>query len=172
MVTPAFLRALAFTTSPEIEGGYSNHPQDRGGPTNHGITQRTYDNWRTTTGKEKRMVDLIDDYEVSAIYHDDYWVPCNCEQLPEPLSIAVFDMAVNSGTWNAKLTLQRALNVKADGIIGPVTLRAAKATPNVTLRFLEKRGAFIQEILYARPGQVAFLEGWIKRLLRLAVLRT
>jgi hypothetical protein len=30
---------------------------------------------------------------------------------------------------------------------------------------LKRRGAFIQEILYTRPSQVAFLEGWFNRLL-------
>lgn len=168
-MTPAFLRALEFTLDPGIEGGYSNHPQDRGGPTNRGVTQATYDNWRARHGKPRRSVEMIEDAEVSDLYFEDYWTPCACESLPEPLSHAVFDMAVNSGTWNAKLTLQRALGVRADGVIGPITLREAKTAQNATLRFLIRRGAFIQEIIATRPSQVAFLEGWIKRLLLLAV---
>lgn len=158
--------ALAQTL--EYEGGSSNHPLDRGGRTNRGITQRSYDLWRATTGRFKRSVDLIEDQEVRQLYHDDYWTPCNCDALPEALACAVFDMAVNSGTWNAKLTLQRAVRTQADGVIGPVTLAAIKVTPDVVLRFLERRMGYIQEVITVAPSQVAFLEGWGKRLLRQA----
>jgi lysozyme family protein len=164
-VTPAFHRALSFTLAPEIEGGYSNHPKDRGGVTMNGYTQRLYDTWRTTTGRPKRSVELIDENEKVQIAYDEFWTPCNCEALPEPLSHAVFDMAFNSGTWNAKLTLQRALRVRADGVIGPLTIKAAKETPDAVLAFLKRRGAFIQEVILTRPDQVVFLEGWFNRIL-------
>jgi lysozyme family protein len=162
-VSPIFLKALEKTLG--FEGGYVNHPLDRGGATHYGITQKTYDAWRRTTGKPLQDVALISDLEVKAIYWSDYWTPCHCSELPEDLACVVFDMAVNSGPWNAKLTLQRALMVRADGVIGPMTVKAAHATPNAVLRFLKRRGAFIQEILITRPSQVAFLEGWINRLL-------
>jgi lysozyme family protein len=167
-VSPAFEAALEFTLHPEIEGGLSDHPRDRGGRTNHGITQKTYDAYRTSTGQERRLVDLIEEREMRAIYHDDYWVPCNCDALAPALAAAVFDMAVNSGVWNAKIALQRAVHVRADGVVGPVTVAASKATPDVILRFLEKRMAYIQDVLFARPSQVEFLEGWGIRLLRQA----
>lgn len=161
-MTP-FDRALERTLG--FEGGATNHPLDRGGPTNQGITQRTYDAWRITSGRPKRSVDLMEMDELYAIYRDNYWIPASCEYLPEELACAVFDMAVHSGPWNAKLTLQRAVMVRADGVIGPVTLAAVKATPDVVLRFLKKRGGYLQEVISVAPNQVAFLEGWIARLL-------
>lgn len=163
-MTPAFRRALDFTLSPDIEGGFSNHPNDRGGRTMNGYTQRLYDTWRATTGKAKRSVEEIEDHEKVQIAYDEFWTPCNCEALPEPLSHCVFDMAFNSGSWNAKLTLQRALRVRADGVIGPITIKAAKQ-PDAVLAFLKRRGAFIQEVILTRPDQVVFLEGWLNRLL-------
>lgn len=153
----AMERTLAF------EGGTSDHPLDHGGRTRFGITQKTYDAWRGSKGA--RPVDQIEDAEVSAIYHDNYWTPCACDQLPERLAAAVFDMAVNSGPWNAKLTLQRSLGVRADGVIGPVTLKAAADAPEAVLRFLRRRGAFLQELLITRPDQVVFLEGWLNRII-------
>ncbi len=158
-----------FDTALEItlgfEGGYSNHPADHGGATNYGVTQRAYDSWRKTTGKPVQPVELIEDDEVKALYLADYWIPCGCDFLPMPLAAAVFDMAVNSGPWNAKLTLQRALGVKADGVIGEETIRAANATPAAILRFLKGRAGFITEIIQSKPSQVVFLHGWMNRLL-------
>jgi lysozyme family protein len=164
-VTPIFRAALADTL--EHEGGFSDHPLDAGGRTYRGITHKT-DAFRKTIGQHARPVERADDWEIERIYFDDYWVPCNCDALPERLARCVFDMAVNSGPWNAKLALQRAVHTRADGVIGPVTIAAAKATPEVTLRFLERRMAFIQELISTRPSQVAFLEGWGVRLLRQA----
>lgn len=165
-MTPAFEAALARTL--EHEGGYAHHPLDRGGPTNRGITQRTYDTWRDTTGKAKRPVEFIDDEEVREIYHADYWKPCACDNLPPRLAAAVFDFAVNSGVWNAKTALQRALRVRTDGVIGPVTIATASGTPDAVLLLLEERAEHIAEIVQQRPGQAVFLNGWMRRLLRQA----
>jgi lysozyme family protein len=39
-----------------------------------------------------------------------------------------FDFAVNAGAFRCIKTIQRALNITADGIIGPVTLKAIQDT--------------------------------------------
>lgn len=162
-MSPAFLRALEKTLA--FEGGYVNNPLDSGGATNYGITQKTYDGWRTTTGQPQRPVDDIGDIEVQAIYLENYWTPCHCDDLPEPLSHLVFDMAVNCGPWNAKLSLQQAVSVRQDGVIGPATVQAVNATPNVALKFLKRRGAYVSEIVQSRPMQAVFLPGWLNRIL-------
>jgi lysozyme family protein len=162
----SFDRALARVLG--YEGGLSDNPADRGGRTDHGITQRTYDAWRTTTGQAKRPVDYVTDDEVRAIYLSDYWMPCNCDSLPENLAEAVFDMAVNSGVWNTKLALQRAVRVQADGVIGPQTVAAAQAAPDAVLAFLKQRAGLIAEILATKPSQTIFAGGWISRLLEQA----
>jgi lysozyme family protein len=148
-----------------FEGGHVNHPADRGGNTNYGVTQKAYDAWRKTTGQPTQPVDFITDAEVRELYLADYWKPCNCDALPPVLAACVFDMAVNSGVWNAKITLQRALSVKADGVVGDLTVKAANATPQAVLRFLKQRAALYVEIVQERPSQAVFLHGWINRLL-------
>lgn len=163
-MSAAFDKAHAFTLG--IEGLLSNRPGDRGGITNRGITQPAYDAWRVRHGMQKRSVTLLSDEEERAIYYEDYWVPCRCEELGTPLGAAVFDMAVNSGLWNAKLALQGALYVRQDGVIGEATLAASKVTPNALLRFLEARAALYRDDLMAHPSDVANLHGWINRLLR------
>lgn len=162
----SFDAALAATLV--FEGGYVNNPLDPGGATNRGITQRTYDAWRNAHSLAMQPVTGMTDDEERAIYLENYWMPCRCDDLPDALAAAVFDMAVNSGVWNAKLALQRAVSVQADGVIGPETLAAVAATPDVLLRLLKQRAGLIAEIVIERPTQSAFLHGWINRLLEQA----
>ena len=54
MASGNFERCLAVTL--KWEGGYSNHPDDPGGPTMQGIIQREYDAWRRKQGKRPRPV--------------------------------------------------------------------------------------------------------------------
>ncbi|MBK8916349.1 MAG: hypothetical protein IPM64_17430 [Phycisphaerales bacterium] len=160
----SFESALAKTLG--FEGGVSDHASDRGGLTKWGVTQKTYDVWRITTGQPVRPVTDLDQAEMRAIYLDLYWFPAACDQLPEALGEVVFDMAVNSGPRAAVKALQRALDVPADGLPGPQTIAAACAAgPAIALSFLKQRGALYRDIVRADPSQVAFLAGWINRLL-------
>lgn len=68
------------------------------------------------------------------LYKRDYWDKAWCAVLPAELAFDVFDAAVNSGVAKAALWLQEAAQVPQDGIIGPVTLRAARADPDRVLR--------------------------------------
>lgn len=100
-----FRVALDFTL--RWEGGLSNHPDDPGGLTNKGITQRTYDAWRTKNRLPKRSVKEITQEEVEAIYAE-YWVGVGADDLPPPLAVAAFDLAVNSGVGTARRLLSEA----------------------------------------------------------------
>jgi lysozyme family protein len=151
-----------------FEGGFANNPLDHGGRTFRGVTQISYNAWRLARKLPIRPVEEATDAEITALYREVFWDTAGCDQLPVPLAIVVFDMAVNSNPINAKRTLQRALGVKDDGVIGPATIEAAKKTPDAVLLFLEARGKFIASIIRARSDQVEFLAGWITRLLRQA----
>lgn len=165
-MSAAFDRAITFTLG--IEGGESNDAADHGGLTNHGITQREYDSWRTRHGLAAQSVDLVTMDEVRALYFEDYWTLCRCEEMPGALGAFVFDMAVNSGPLNATITLQEALHVRTDGVIGEMTLLAAHNAVNAALDFLEQRGAFYRDVVVNDPTQLKFLHGWVSRLLRQA----
>jgi lysozyme family protein len=160
----SFETALAKTLG--FEGGVSDHAADRGGLTKAGVTQATYETWRAKTGQVPRPVLEMTDAELRAIYLDGYWFPAGCDKLPDHLAEVVFDMAVNSGPKRAVKTLQRSLGVEGDGVIGAITLAAARATgPDAVLAFLKARAALYRDIVKADPSQVAFLAGWISRLL-------
>lgn len=139
----AFQRALAAVLA--HEGGYVNHPRDPGGATNKGITQRTYDDWRRSQGQTLRSVRDIADAEVEAIYRRDYWNKVRGDELPEGVAYAVFDFAVNSGVSRAVKFLQAVLGVEQDGIVGPATIAAARASPRHAIEALmDKRLAFLR----------------------------
>lgn len=143
------------------EGGWSNHPADPGGPTMKGVIQRVYDAWREKNGKPRRSVRYIDDDEVEAIYRENYWSIVRGDELPPGLDLAVFDFGVNSGPARSARYLQKVLKVKIDGVIGPVTLKAANdADPLETVTALmAERRAFLNQIPYKQH----FIKGWMNR---------
>jgi hypothetical protein len=91
-----------------LEGGRVDHPNDPGGRTAYGITQRTYDAWRRRMGKPRADVWTIPEVEVRAIYYDDYCLAAGCWGLPAPLAVMHFDTAVNMGVPTAKRMLASA----------------------------------------------------------------
>lgn len=99
------------------EGGYVNDKDDRGGETNMGITKKYYPNEDIKNLTKERA---------NAILYRDYWLKYKINTLPVEISDIVFDDAVVQGPGTAIKNLQKALKVKADGIIGPQTLNALK----------------------------------------------
>lgn len=135
------------------EGGYVDDPHDPGGETNHGISKRSYP-----------TVDIknLTKEGAKVIYRADYWSACRCDQLPGPLALMVFDAAVNQGVSRAVRFLQEALGVKQDGIIGPMTIEAAKRSQLklVMLKFSVRRALHYASLsTFNRYGK-----GWMSRL--------
>ncbi|MGE0278347.1 MAG: glycoside hydrolase family 108 protein [Nitrospiraceae bacterium] len=157
--------ALAFVL--KAEGGYVNDPVDRGGATNMGVTQATYDAYRNAKGLSPLAVSKITNLEVEDIYRTRYWDECQCDSLPWPVSLVVFDAAVNHGPHRAKQFLQQAAAVTADGKIGPQTRAAIAAMPADTLvnNFLWYRLQYYRDI--SKGDQQKFLRGWLTRTLHL-----
>lgn len=173
---------LAFVL--RAEGGYSNREADRGGPTNAGVTQKTYDEYRKNAGLSLRSVKLITADEITGVYRTKFWNVAKCGVLPAPLDLYVFDFAVNSGPSRAAKMLQRLLGVATDGDIGPVTIdalqeeTAAGLLPELCNNYLAARLDFVLDVAdgpddildMATDEQAVFLQGWRNRIehLRLA----
>lgn len=152
------------------EGGYVNHPNDRGGATNKGVTQAVYDNWRLNRGLAPRSVRSIDDGEVSSIYYAGYWVSAGCDRMPPKLALAVFDAAVNHGPKRAVKFLQKILGTLADGAFGAKSLSALEhaltmeGEAGLVERYLDERAWFYDAIVARDPSQAVFRRGWGNRL--------
>ncbi len=101
-----FLRCLPFTL--REEGGEVHDPRDPGGHTNRGVTQATYDHYRTSSGVARRSVSLISDAELQIIYKNEYWGQVGAEALAAGVDLSAFDFAVNSGPARARSAVARA----------------------------------------------------------------
>lgn len=134
-----FLKALVFTL--KWEGGYSNHPNDSGGATNKGITQRTYNQYRKAKKLPIQSVRKLTDNEMNYIYYTSYYLPSTAFQLKPKLAVVVFDTAVHSGVGRAKDLLNH-------------TTEANK--------YIDLREDFLRRI--SRGKNKVFLKGWINRM--------
>lgn len=165
---PNFERALKFVL--DSEGGFVNHPHDKGGKTNKGILQRVYDKHRDDKQEDRRCVREITDEEVEDIYYNEYWVPGKCYKFPWPLYAVHFDGCVNSGVGQAGKWLQRAVGSHADGAIGPKTIIAYEAkvdevgVDGIVQDILKQRNAFYKFLVEKDPTQKSFINGWLNRL--------
>ena len=137
------------------EGGYSNHPNDRGGETKYGISSRWYPNEDIPNLTRERA---------NAILYKDYWIGPRINQLPDEFADIVFDNGVVQGQSTAITNLQRALGVHADGLIGPNTLNAiSNADKNVRRNFIQQVHQRNKNIVTQNPSQRIFLNGWMNR---------
>lgn len=113
------------------EGGYTDDPNDTGNwtggktgvgelkGTKYGISAATY------PGLDIKNLTVA---QVGEIYRQDFWGPAGCDLVPDPMKYLLFSAAVQTSARRepktAIMMLQRALGVKADGVIGPVTTLA------------------------------------------------
>lgn len=94
--------AAANALTRKDEGGNVDDPADRGGRTSRGVTQRTYDDFRTKKGQAKTDVYLMTEAECDEIYLTRYWMPTDCDQLAIGPDYAAYDYSVNSGVSRGK----------------------------------------------------------------------
>ncbi len=161
------------------EGGFVDHPDDRGGPTNFGITQAT----ARAAGYSGNMRDLPRDF-AAGIYRRRYWRDTGFDRvnaMMPRIAAELFDTGVNMGPAVAVGFLQRALNalnrrerdwpdIPQSRSIDAATLAAltsldrirGKAGETVLLRALEAlQGTRYIEIAEARPANESFVFGWL-----------
>ncbi|WP_262027657.1 glycoside hydrolase family 108 protein [Microvirga sp. Mcv34] len=144
------------------EGGFVQHSRDPGGATKFGITRETLSR---TKGRPASVTDIrrLSRQEAISLYRRLYWDVVRAEALPPGLDLAVFDLAVNSGPRRAVTMLQASLGIEADGIVGPVTLGAAReADVPATIRRLTKARLGFLGRLATWP---VFGRGWRRRVL-------
>ena len=164
MPSPQLSSSLVFVL--RWEGGFVDHPNDPGGRTNRGVTQKVYDQWRIKQNAPAQDVKLISDAEVTAIYETGYWLAARCNVLDDPLYLVQFDTAVNMGVGRAVRFLQEAVECAIDGDFGPTTEKAFAACDRgaAVIRYCKAREAFYERLIAKNPKLADFRKGWMNRL--------
>ena len=154
-----------------LEGGYVNHPADKGGPTKYGVILSTWKQY----GYDKDKDGDIDADDIKILSEDDaryiakkvFWDFFQADFIPNQ-SVAEFivDWGYNSGRTLVAKKLQKLLNVPVDGLIGKESLKTINAIPQQDLFEALKttRRNFIDAIVKEKPSQQVFYKGWINRI--------
>ncbi|WP_448660324.1 glycoside hydrolase family 108 protein [Sphingomonas sp. CJ99] len=122
--SPRYLRA--FNRVIRIEGGYVNHPADRGGETKNGVSLR----FLVAEGKVDKDFDGVWDFDLDMdgdidgadiraltvtdakwLFQSCFWLRLDCESFAAPIGEMMFDQGVNGGLMAARRLLQRAVNI-------------------------------------------------------------
>jgi len=144
----------SYKTERHYEGGNVDDPDDAGGRTSRGVTQRVYTAWRKRQGLQPQDVWHATDQEVASIFKDNYWNVIRGNDLAAGVDIVVFDGAINSGCSQSVKWLQRALGIKDDGQCGDVTIQHVKDNAD--------HDQLIEDILAQRMVFLKHLKGWKK----------
>ena len=141
-----------------LEGPPTNDPQDVGGRTQFGISERSNPQaW--ADGK-------VTEEEARAIYETKYLThPGFHHILDVPLRRQLVDFGVTSGPQLAIMKLQTLLHVEADGILGPITLTAlANVHPEtINTQLVVARLIMICRLVQKVPADLKYLTGWVTR---------
>lgn len=143
---------LAVNLILDHEGGYSLDRFDPGGETNYGISKRAYPNENIRELTKERA---------KTIYKLDYWDKIRGDELPFPVAVVAFDIAVNMGVSVAVKMLQGSVDERQDGIIGDKTMRGVQCHSNALI---------VEKMTTARILRYASLStfqhyksGWVRR---------
>lgn len=126
---------------------------DSGGVTRWGISKRAY----PSTDVANLTLD-----QAKFLYKTDYWTEASCDDYAWPLSLFVFDAAVNQGVDAAIRMLQEVAETPVDGRVGVNTLKAIGKREPVELaaKYMARRA-----VRYMGDRNAdQYLRGWLKRL--------
>src|SRR6266849_529800 len=128
------------------EGGYTNNPNDSGGPTNFGITLTDYSKYIKASGTEKDVKGMTVD-EARQIYRTKYWDALGCDSLSSGVDYTCFDYGVNSGIGRPRKALQRFKSKSGVDLINAIN---------------DERVTFLKALEASQPKDKVFDAGWMR----------
>jgi len=161
-----------------LEGGFVNRADDRGGPTNMGVTLST---WRNV-GYDKDGDGDIDTEDIRQLSSEDamsvmktmYWNRWKADRIKnQSVAEILVDWVWASGKWGIIIP-QRILNIPDDGIVGEKTIQALNEADQKELHLdvWIARKKFFDDLVVNHPDQIVNLHGWMNRLKEFKFLAT
>lgn len=137
-----FDRAMVFVLRWEGGGTLTDDPNDPGGLTKYGISQ-----------KANPDVDVaaLTEEKAKALYRERYWDRIDGDALPWPLCLAVMDYSVNSGT------------ARADRAMAELRCDPASAPLLAAYELTAGRMAFLLRLAERRRSMRIYVRGWMNR---------
>lgn len=129
------------------EGGFVDHPADRGGPTKYGVTMATLAAYRKKPVTRQDIIDLTIE-EAASVFRNMYLEPFRLYQADGQLYDLLVDASVHHGVnrvikWITEInTLDREVLYR---------------------EILKRRFQLIGNLITNRPSQAVFAKGWINR---------
>ncbi len=155
-----FNQAIGKTLAHEGGAKFTDDPNDRGGATKYGISQRAYPDVDIRNLTEQQARD---------IYKRDYWDRIRGDEITsQAVAENIFDTAVNMGVRTASRLAQVALEIEpADGIIGSQSLKVINQADEALFiaNFTIAKIARYAYICNRNKSQKKYLLGWLNRAL-------
>ncbi len=149
----------------EVEGGFTDDENDRGGKTKYGIIEEEARQF----GYTGDMRNLTKDFAKN-IYLKKYYLGNKLDKiLNDKVALSIFDWAVNSGRRGIKkaqiVANKFGASLIVDGIIGNKTLEAINnINPEAFLKeYHEMQRTFYKNLAAKDRTQEDFLKGWLNR---------
>jgi lysozyme family protein len=159
-----------------IEGGYVDDPDDAGGATNYGITQKVYARFLGVDADWIHLKHLIKQMPKSTaalIYKQNYYYDLKIDLLPSKLQHQVMDISINSGENRAYKILQKAINdlgvikLVIDGRFGKKSWAAldllTKHLKDINNKMVDFRRDFYLRTIEKKASQLKYKNGWLNR---------
>lgn len=166
-----FNKAVQVVLNDEGRDKITDDPQDPGGRTKWGISQRLL-----TAIQPTKKVDELTEADAIAIYHEHFWKEYKLDTLEEindVLTSKIFNFCVTAGPDPAFRCLQRAMraclvDVKEDGVMGPITRSKVVDVMNTACGAPSLMCAYRSEIAgyYRDLDKPRFEAGWVNRAYR------
>ena len=145
------------------EGGFVWDLADPGGATNMGVTLATF---RVYFGQKQTVEDLKNITPGQwRIIMKSYWNRCKGDEIRnQSVAEMLVDWHINAGGRAIQKT-QAAFGLKADGIVGPLTLKALndEDSEKVFNRIKSARILYYNRLVIENGSLRKFLRGWLNR---------
>ena len=163
------------------EGVYSYDENDPGGETVYGISKKNFPKWKgwyivdKLKKENKNIKKLLKNNKnileyVYDFYKKEFWNKLKLDNIKDyNKQKVIMDTSVNLGVGRTSKLIQKVLNVKVDGIIGPITLKHLdEMNEELFVSKLKiKRIEYYTNLVIKNKKLKKYFYGWIRRTIQL-----